>query len=223
MASRAELDAASAAVAAVHPGFAALVAAHGPMRLRAPVPAAGRFEALARHVAYQQLAGAAAGAIWARVRATAGDAPFDAAGVLTRGEAPLRAAGLSAAKAGTVLALAAAVDDGSVRLRRIGRLSDHEVVAQLTVVRGIGPWTAQMFCLFDLHRLDVWPTGDYGVRVGFALATGMGATPTPAELGRAGEPFRPYRSVAAWYSWRAVEADRAGEPADVLAGPGSVS
>ena len=223
MASRAELDAASAAVAAVHPGFAAIIAAHGPMRLRAPVPAAGRFEALARHVAYQQLAGAAASAIWARVRATAGDDRFDAPGVLARGEVPLRAAGLSGAKAATVLALAAHVVDGSVRLARIGRLTDDEVVAQLTAVRGIGPWTAQMFCLFDLHRLDVWPTGDYGVRVGFGLATGMEATPTPAELARAGEPFRPYRSVAAWYSWRAVEADRAGEPADVLAGPRSVS
>ncbi|MEZ5142829.1 MAG: hypothetical protein R2726_09965 [Acidimicrobiales bacterium] len=207
MARRADLDAASVAVAARHPGFAALAEAFGPVRLGPPAPVARRFEALARHVAYQQLAGTAARAIWARVRATAGDGAFDAGGVLTRGVVPLRRAGLSGAKAATVVELAARVEDGSVRLDRIGRRGDDEVVAELTTVRGIGPWTAQMFLLFDLHRLDVWPTGDLGVRAGFGIAVG-GPTPTPVELAAAGERFRPYRSVAAWYCWRAVEAAR---------------
>lgn len=205
---RAELDAATAAVAAAHPGFAAVIAAHGAMRLGPAVPASARFAAVARHVTYQQLAGAAAASIWARVRATAGDDPLEPVGVLARGEHPLRKAGLSAAKAGTVLALARHVVDGSVRLDRLGRRADDDVISELTAVRGIGPWTAQMFLLFDLRRLDVWPTGDYGVRVGYSCAVG-GDPPSPAELLEAGERFRPYRSVAAWYCWRAVEAERA--------------
>lgn len=195
-------------MAAAHPGFAAVIAAHGPVRLGPAAPAEARFAAVARHVTHQQLAGAAAASIWTRVRATAGDGPFEPTGVLARGERPLRDAGLSAAKAATVLALARHVADGSVRLDRLGRRSDDDVIRELTAVRGIGPWTAQMFLLFDLRRLDVWPTGDHGVRVGFGRLVG-GDTPTPAQLLEAGERFRPHRSVAAWCCWRAVDADRA--------------
>jgi 3-methyladenine DNA glycosylase/8-oxoguanine DNA glycosylase len=90
-------------------------------------------------------------------------------------------------------------------LERIGRLSDEAVVEHLTRVRGIGPWTADMFLLGTLARLDVWPTGDYGVRAGFAAAWGLDGVPTPKELVVMGEPFRPYRSLVAWYCWRAVD------------------
>jgi 3-methyladenine DNA glycosylase/8-oxoguanine DNA glycosylase len=97
------------------------------------------------------------------------------------------------------------VGDGSIELETIGRRDDESVVAELTRARGVGPWTAQMFLLFTLHRLDVWPTGDLGVRVGYARAFGLPAPPTATELAVAGDRFRPYRSAVAWYCWRVVD------------------
>jgi DNA-3-methyladenine glycosylase II len=96
--------------------------------------------------------------------------------------------------------------DGTVVLepRRMARESDEEVVARLTTVRGIGKWSAEIFLMFQLRRLDVWPTGDLGVRKGFGLAWRI-PTPTPKQLDLLGEPFRPYRSVAAWYCWRSAQ------------------
>jgi DNA-3-methyladenine glycosylase II len=183
---------------------ASLYETHGPMRIRPRPPARRRFEALARAIAHQQLAGAAARSIWTRVRALA-DGAFDATTVLALPEGALRGAGLSAAKASAIRDLARLVHDGSIPLDRIGRLDDDAVVGMLTQAKGVGPWTAHMFLLFDLHRLDVWPVGDYGVRVGFAHAWGLTAVPTARELAILGERFRPYRSVAAWYCWRAVD------------------
>src|SRR5262249_34748976 len=111
-------------------------------------------------------------------------------------------AGLSGAKTASLLDLAAKVDDGTVRLDRVGRLSDDAVIQQLVTVRGIGPWTADMFLIFTLHRLDVWPVGDYGVRVGYSRAYGLSEVPTARELAPLGDRFRPYRTYAAWYCWR---------------------
>src|SRR5437762_13199417 len=104
--------------------------------------------------------------------------------------------------------LAAKVVDGTVRLQRIGRLRDEDIVTSLSIVRGIGQWTAEMFLIFQLRRLDVWPVGDYGVRTGYALAYGLKRLPTPKELQALGDRFRPYRTVAAWYCWRAVSEQR---------------
>jgi 3-methyladenine DNA glycosylase/8-oxoguanine DNA glycosylase len=84
-------------------------------------------------------------------------------------------------------------------------MSDDEVVAELSQVRGVGPWTAHMFLMFHLHRLDVWPTGDLGVRTGFGRAWELAAVPSPRELEALGDPFRPYRSVVAWYCWRVLD------------------
>ena len=102
--------------------------------------------------------------------------------------------------------LAAKVLDGTVVLspRGLARESDDEIIERLSAVRGIGPWTSEMFLLFQLRRLDVWPVGDLGVRRGYGLAWQV-PTPTARELGPFGDPFRPYRSVAAWYCWRAAE------------------
>jgi DNA-3-methyladenine glycosylase II len=102
--------------------------------------------------------------------------------------------------------VATKVLDGTVIVapRRLARLSDDEVAARLTTVRGIGPWSAHMFLIFQLRRLDIWPVGDLGVRQGFGLAWGI-AQPTQKELEPLGEPFRPYRTVVAWYCWRAAE------------------
>jgi DNA-3-methyladenine glycosylase II len=115
-------------------------------------------------------------------------------------------AGLSGNKAASVCDLAAKVTDGTVVLdgRGLAREGDEEVIERLTTVRGIGPWTAEMFLMFQLGRLDVWPTGDLGVRKGFGLAWKI-PMPSAKELAPLGDEFRPYRSVVAWYCWRAVE------------------
>ncbi len=198
------LRAASLALAERDPVMAELVRLHGPCRMRRPERADERFVALARSIVHQQLAGRAARAIWGRVRATV-DGPFTAEAVLAVDPASLRGAGLSASKVASLLDLATKVAGGRVRLARIGRLDDDAVEAELTQVRGIGPWTAHMFLMFTLRRPDVWPVGDYGVRAGFARAYDLADLPTPEALDRAGERFRPYRSVAAWYCWRVAD------------------
>lgn len=176
------------------------------MRLGRRPPASARFERVARAIAHQQLGGAAAGTIWGRVGALVGPAGFTPAAVLALDDDQLRGAGLSGAKVAALRDLAWKVDRGDVRLDRLGHLGDESVVVELTKVRGIGPWSAHMVLMFDLGRLDVWPTGDYGVRNGYHLAYGLAELPTPRELETLGERFSPYRSVAAWYCWRAVDA-----------------
>ena len=184
--------------------MARLMALHGPCRLGRRPRRDARFASLARAIAYQQLAGAAAGAIWERVLSQlAGEC--NARSILEAGPETLRAAGLSAAKTASLIDLAERDLSGKLGLQSLGRYGDEEVIARLVQVRGIGPWTAHMFLLFTLHRLDVWPTGDLGVRKGFALAFDLPEVPAPATLEELGEQFRPYRSVAAWYCWRACE------------------
>lgn len=121
-------------------------------------------------------------------------------------EAVLRSAGLSGAKSASILDLAVKVASGDVRLGGWARATDDAIVQRLVTVRGIGPWTAQMFLVFELNRPDVWPTGDLGVRVGYGRIHGLAAPPSPAELAILGDRYRPYRTVAAWYCWRAVAA-----------------
>jgi len=125
--------------------------------------------------------------------------------VLALPEGALRSAGLSGSKARSLADLSARVAGGELRLDRLSRLADDRVVGELSQVRGIGRWTAEMFLIFQLGRLDVWPTGDLGVRKGFAVAWAEPTIPTPKELEGRGEGFRPWRSVAAWYCWRAVD------------------
>ena len=163
------------------------------------------FTALAESIVYQQLAGAAAAAIWGRTRALF-DGGFTPEAVLATREARLRKAGLSPAKAASIRDLAAKVVDGTVPIRALSRMRDEALIERLVVVRGIGRWTAEMFLMFQLRRIDVWPVDDYGVRKGYTRAYGLPELPKPKELMALGERFRPYRSVAAWYCWRAVEA-----------------
>jgi DNA-3-methyladenine glycosylase II len=186
------------------PVMARLHERHGPMRQSPSVPVARRFEELARTIAYQQLAGRAAATIWSRVRSLV-DTEFTPDAVLAVDPERLRGAGLSSAKTLSLIDLATRASDGRLRLDRVGRLPDDEVIAHLVAVRGIGPWSAQMFLMHELGRLDVWPTGDLGVRAGFARAYRLDAVPTPKELAVLGEPLRPYRSVAAWYCWRCAD------------------
>ena len=186
------------------PVLAALVVRHGPMRIGPATPVSKRFEALANAIASQQLNGRAAQTIWGRVRGLV-EGRFTAEALLAIPESSLREAGLSGAKSASLIDLAEHVSDGRVQLERVGRMSDNEVLAHLTAVRGIGPWTAQMFLMFPLRRLDVWPTGDYGVRIGFGKAFRRGVAPTAKELESLGDCFRPYRSVVAWYCWAAAD------------------
>jgi len=170
-----------------------------------PVPTETHFGMLVRAITYQQLAGPAARSIHGRLIAAL-DGEVTPERLLALPEEGLRAAGLSGAKTASLRDLAAKVLDGSVVLesRRLARLPDDEIVTQLSGVRGIGRWTAEMFLIFQLRRLDVWPTGDLGVRRGYGLAWGV-PTPTPKQLEALGDPYRPYRSIVAWYCWRASE------------------
>jgi len=172
-----------------------------------PRPSRGHFAALAESILHQQLAGAAARAIHGRFVALF-DGDLSPEAVLAVPPRKLRAAGLSGRKVASIRDLAAKVVDGTVPLHRLGRLADEELITRLSIVRGIGRWTAEMFLIFQLRRLDVWPVGDYGIRKGYALAYGLRKLPTPKQLDMVGERFRPYRTVAAWYCWQAVREQR---------------
>jgi DNA-3-methyladenine glycosylase II len=185
------------------PILAGLIAAGGPIRISRRT--ASHFAALVEAIVYQQLAGAAARAIHGRLIAALHD-DVEPEALLALSDETLRAVGLSANKVRSLRDLATKVLDGTVVLspRRLSRRSDEEVIANLSAVRGIGPWTAQMFLMFRLRRLDVWPVGDFGIRQGYGLAWNV-PTPTAGELEPLGDPYRPYRTVVAWYCWRAVE------------------
>lgn len=200
-----EVLAAEAALARREEALAPLIAVHGPCPIGSGRRTRSHFEALARSITFQQLAGRAAQTIWERTRSLV-DGPFTAPAVLTLGEERLRSAGLSGSKARAMLDLADQVAARRVRLDTIGRRADEAVVAELSQVWGVGRWTAEMFLMFQLGRLDVWPTGDLGVRNGYARAWGLDVPPGPGELEALGERFRPWRSIVAWYCWRALEA-----------------
>lgn len=203
MSPRVDHAAAAELLAERDPVMASLVAAAGPMKLRRPSDS--HFAALVRSVVYQQLAGRAAEVIHGRL-VTALEGTVEPGALLALPPEQLRAAGLSANKAASLRDLATKVLDGTVVLdpRRLAREPDEDVIARLSSVQGIGEWTAQMFLLFQLRRMDVWPTGDLGVRKGFGLAWGR-PMPTPKELAPLADHLRPYRTVVAWYCWRAVE------------------
>lgn len=174
--------------------------------IRVPVATDDPFSYLARAIIYQQLAVAAARTIHGRfMDALEGDVTPKR--VLRTREPRFRAAGLSANKLAAIVDLAHKVTSREVDLSDLHRQTDDAVIDQLTVVRGIGPWTAQMYLMFRLHRPDVWPVGDLGVRAGFAKIQGLAAPPGPKELEPLGERYCPWRSAAAFYCWRALETD----------------
>jgi DNA-3-methyladenine glycosylase II len=185
------------------PVIAGLLEQTGLPRLSRPLES--HFATLVRAIVYQQLAGRAAAAIHGRlIAALGGDVQPEA--LIALSDETLRAVGLSKAKVMSLRDLAAKVLDGTVVLSppALARESDEEVIARLSAVRGIGRWTAEMFLLFQLRRLDVWPVGDLGIRRGYGLAWHI-PTPTARELEPLGDSYRPYRSVLAWYCWRAAE------------------
>jgi DNA-3-methyladenine glycosylase II len=189
------------------PRLAALIARSRRYEIK-PAVSIRPFDALAESIAYQQLSGKAAATIFGRVRALYPKRKWlDPEKLLATPDEKLRAAGLSRAKTAALKDLAAKTIDGTVPSgRALIRMSDDEIIARLTTVRGIGRWTVEMLLLFDLGRPDVWPVDDYGVRKGFARIFGKRKLPTPKQLMKLGEKWRPYRSVAAWYFWRALDA-----------------
>jgi DNA-3-methyladenine glycosylase II len=193
------------------PVMAGLIERAGPLRMeyravRTP------FEALTRAIIYQQLSGKAAATIYGRVEALFPDGGLhDPALVRDTPDEALRAAGMSRAKVAAVKDLAAKTLEGVVPgLEAFHTMDDAEVIARLITVRGIGTWTAEMF-LFRLGRPDVFPVTDLGVRRGFMLAYGHADLPEPSRLLAHGERWRPFRSAASWYLWRAVDLHRAAQ------------
>lgn len=164
------------------------------------------FQALAESIAYQQLNGKAAQTIWGRVLKLFNGRPPSPASIVRAKSEALRAAGLSRAKVLALKDLAKKTIEGVVPTRRRAlEMSDAELIERITQVRGIGPWTVQMFLIFTLQRQDVMPETDYGVRNGFSILYRKGELPAPRDLLEFSERWRPYRSYAAWYLWRAVD------------------
>ena len=200
------MSAANEHLAASDPRFAALIARS---RRYDPKPSVlvRPFDALAESIAYQQLSGKAAATIWGRVRALYGRRKWlDPKQVLATPDEQLRACGLSRAKTIALKDLATKALEGIVPpAAKLAKMADEEIIERLTAVRGIGRWTVEMLLLFELGRPDVWPVTDLGVQKGYAKTFGKRKLPTPKQLQKIGERWRPYRSAAAWYFWRACD------------------
>ena len=169
------------------------------------------FASLLQSIVYQQLAGKAAATIFGRVKALGATGFPTPEEILTLEDAQLRAAGLSRQKIAAVKDLAARTLDGTVPpLEKLRRMGEQEILERLTQVRGIGEWSVQMFLMFRLGRADVLPIHDLGIRKGFQIVYGHEDLPKPQAILEFGERWRPYRSIASWYLWRAADEKSAG-------------
>ncbi len=201
-------DAAIRHLTAADPELGLIIGRSTAFRVR-PTRAQSLFAALLESIVYQQLSGKAAETILGRVVALFRPRRFPRPeDLLAVPEARLRAAGLSRNKAAALKDLARRTLDGTVpSLARAQAMTDEELIERLTTVRGVGRWTVEMILIFRLGRPDVLPVGDLGVRKGFRRAFGMRRLPAPVTITRRAERWRPYRSVASWYLWRAAELD----------------
>ena len=186
------------------PAFGPWVRRIGSIHL--PVSDVTPFFYLVRAICHQQLAGKAARTIHGRfIEAVGRD--ISPENVLCLSESTLRAAGLSGNKLGAIRDLATKIQSGELEVHDLEMRSDEEIVSRLTIVKGIGEWTAHMYLMFRLHRPDVWPVGDLAVRAGYARVQGMAEDLSKKELRPLGDPYRPWRSAAAWYCYRALETE----------------
>ncbi|MBF0372602.1 MAG: DNA-3-methyladenine glycosylase 2 family protein [Alphaproteobacteria bacterium] len=217
---QARLGEATARLNEREPAFAAVIAQAGPCALS---PAWDRppYESLVRAITYQQIHGRAAAAILGRLLALYDPSPFPAPqDILATDEDALRAVGLSRNKIAAIRDVALKTTQGVVPGRAEAEtLDDDEIVRRLVTIRGVGRWTVEMLLIFTLGRLDVFPLDDLGVKAGYAALFGLPAMPTRRALHSAAEAWRPHRSVAAWYLWRAAEGG--GAPAVLAAGRAS--
>jgi 3-methyladenine DNA glycosylase/8-oxoguanine DNA glycosylase len=185
--------------------LARLIEQVGPLTLQ-PSATSSTFEALAESIVYQQLTGKAAATIHGRLCGLLPGGRLKPEGVLELKDAALRGAGLSRSKMLAIRDLASRAVAGTVpSVRELHTMSDEAIIERLVQVRGVGRWTAEMILIFRLGRPDVLPVHDYGVRHGFKLAYRKRSLPTPRELGAHGEKWRPFRTAASWYLWRAVD------------------
>ena len=203
---RFDAEAAIVYLAARDPKLEQLMSRVGPFAMKLD-GTASPFQALSESIIYQQITGRAASTIAGRFRERVGGGSFPhPEQVLEASDVILREAGLSRGKVAALRDLAAKSLDGTVpAMARLRRMKDEDVVERLTVVRGIGRWTAEMFLIFRLGRPDVLPIHDYGVRKGFQRAFRTRGLPEPEAVERRGERWRPYRTVASWYLWRGLE------------------
>ncbi len=190
------------------PAFKKLIKLVGPPPPRRSAAVADRFSNLARSITFQLLATKAADTIHQRVIDLCGG-DVSPQSIATAGHVNLRNVGLSNAKAAAMLDLAARASDGRLRLAHHGRMSDDEVLADVVAVRGLGPWTAQMYLMHTLARHDVWPASDLGVRHGWSLVHDLDEMISIPDLHAEGEIFDGVRSDVAWYCWEAVHLSRA--------------
>ncbi len=186
------------------PVLARLIGEIGPCCIRFIEPG---FEALAKAIVYQQLSGKVAATIFGRLAAAAGDGRVTPEAVLALDPAKLRELGLSRQKIAYIRDLAERVVGGGIDFTAMERMSDEEVMANLTEVKGIGVWTVHMFLIFALRRTDVMPVGDLGLRAAIRRAYGLEAMPSPAEVEEMARKWRPYCTMASWYLWRSLETD----------------
>ncbi len=202
------LSGARAELAASDPAMAALIDRidAGIIEGRMNDRTTDRFEALARIVTGQQVSTAAARTVWGRVVEGFGGVPSPEQLASEDAESKLRAAGLSGRKASYIVGIAEAIVAGDLRLNELDEAADDEVMETLVSLRGLGPWSAEMFMLFDLGRPDVFSGGDLGLRHGIRIAYGMEQAPTPAEAAAIAERWRPNRSLASLYLWAAASA-----------------
>jgi DNA-3-methyladenine glycosylase II len=215
-------DTQSMSAAAIHHlsrdrAFAQLIGRVGPPRLAAEIDRrCSPYEALMRAIAHQQLHARAAQAILERFVALHPDARFPTpAAVLQHPEAALRGCGFSAGKIASLRDICAHALNGTIPSRRgAGQLSDLALIERLTAIRGVGRWTVEMLLIFALGRPDVLPVDDFGVREGYRVMHGLAAQPKPRALAEIGIPWAPYRSLAAWYLWRAAEIARPVNPTE---------
>ncbi len=193
-------------LAEADPALGELMVRAGEFTMR-PEPAHSLFQVLVRAIVNQQLSGRAAATILGRVTALFAPKRFPGpSDLLEIAPERLRAAGLSTAKTAALRDLAARVLDGTVpSLPRVRKMDDEQIIERLTTVRGVGRWTVEMLLIFKLGRPDVLPVSDLGVRKGFALTFRKRKLPEAAIMHRQGNRWRPYRSVASWYLWRALE------------------
>ncbi len=164
------------------------------------------FEALIRAIVYQQLSGKAAGTILGRFLALYPKEHYPTPEALsTTSEAKLRSVGLSGQKAGYLHDLSVKFLDGSVNPRKFSSMEDEDIRAHIIAVKGVGPWTADMFLMFTLHRPDILPTGDLGIQKGFQRLFNLRTLPNPEKMKKLAEPWKPYRTIASWYLWRLAD------------------
>ena len=202
--SSAQMKRAVAQICAADPKFIPIIEASPLCTIAREQSERTHFESLVESVISQQLAIRAADTIHARLVSLSGG-KITPARIAKLKEADLRSAGLSGAKAKTIQGLSTAALSGEVAINKLHQLEDEVVSEQLNSLWGIGPWTVDMFMMFQLGRLDTWPTGDLGVRRGWEKIHRLKEQIEPKKLQLRGERFRPHRSVVAWYCWRAVE------------------